>query len=308
MERKNTTVLVTKTVVTREEILNTIKELAEKLGRPPSYSELNRILHVSTTKISALFGKWSEAVRECGFEPTKRKGFRTAQELFEDYARIVAKIGEPPSASEYERQSVFSSKPLRRRFKDWEAIAPGMLDYAKRKGIVEEWQEATDILIRHVEKLEEAERTSALLENEPSVSEYGPLYGRPLMLPAMAMAPTNEQGVLCLFAMLAQRLGFMILRVQSEFPDLQVMRRLGKHWRMMDAELEFESRNYLLHMHPEKGCGLIICWKHNWPGCAIEVLELEKIVNELAACPQLDQHGAEKHSAISSQQDRRNRA
>ncbi len=281
--------LVTKTVVTREEILNTIKELAEKLGRPPSYAELNRILHVSTTRISAIFGKWSEAVRECGFQPTKRKGLWTAQELFEDYARIVAKVGEPPSASEYERQSVYSSKPLRRRFRDWRAVAPGMLEYAKQKDILGEWKEATDILTRHVEKLEEAERASGLLENEPSVAEYGPLYGRPLLLPAMATAPTNEQGVLCLFSMLAERLGFMILRVQSEFPDLQVMRRVGKHWRMTDAELEFESRNYLLHMHPEKGCGLIICWKHNWPGCPLEVLELEKVVNELAAGLLLEQ-------------------
>jgi hypothetical protein len=29
------------------------------------------------------------------------------------------------------------------------------------------------------------------------------------------------------------------------------------------------------------GCDLIVCWKHNWPECPIEVLELEKVVMSL---------------------------
>jgi hypothetical protein len=34
----------------------------------------------------------------------------------------------------------------------------------------------------------------------------------------------------------------------------------------------------LQHLHPIEGCDLIICWKHNWPQCPLEVLELQKVI------------------------------
>ena len=43
-------------------------------------------------------------------------------------------------------------------------------------------------------------------------------------------------------------------------------------------EFEHESRNFLKHMHPVKGCDLIVCWKHNWPECPLEVVELSRAV------------------------------
>jgi hypothetical protein len=46
---------------------------------------------------------------------------------------------------------------------------------------------------------------------------------------------------------------------------------------------ELESRNFLLHKHDPKGCDLIVCWVHNWPECPLEVIELSKVVRELAA-------------------------
>jgi hypothetical protein len=31
-------------------------------------------------------------------------------------------------------------------------------------------------------------------------------------------------------------------------------------------------------MHPAAHCDLIVCWKHNWPECPLEVLELRKVI------------------------------
>ncbi|MGH9565382.1 MAG: hypothetical protein ACRD4I_05330 [Candidatus Angelobacter sp.] len=46
----------------------------------------------------------------------------------------------------------------------------------------------------------------------------------------------------------------------------------------MAIEFEFESRNFLTHGHDERQCDLIVCWKHNWEDCPINVLELSTMV------------------------------
>jgi len=36
-------------------------------------------------------------------------------------------------------------------------------------------------------------------------------------------------------------------------------------------------------MHPLDGCDGIVCWIHNWSECPLEVIELRKVVEEIAA-------------------------
>ena len=97
-----------------------------------------------------------------------------------------------------------------------------------------------------------------------------------LALVALVLA---DVGVVFLFGALARSLGFMVLRLQAEFPDGEALRRVeGGHWRRVRIEFEFESRNFLAHGHDPKGCELIVCWTHNWPSCPVEVVELSKIV------------------------------
>ena len=43
-------------------------------------------------------------------------------------------------------------------------------------------------------------------------------------------------------------------------------------------EFEYESRNFLRHMHEASRCDVIVCWVHNWPECPLEVIELSKLV------------------------------
>ena len=91
----------------------------------------------------------------------------------------------------------------------------------------------------------------------------------------LAHCPTNELGVVYLFGSLAAGLGFMVLRMQAEFPDCEAMRRVeGGRCQWVRIEFEHESRNFLKHMHDASRCDLIVCWEHNWPECPLEVLEL----------------------------------
>jgi len=117
-------------------------------------------------------------------------------------------------------------------------------------------------------------------QNKPPDGGFFIVYGRPIMMQELATAPTNEAGVLFLFGALAKKLGFMILRVQTEFPDIEALRCVGEKWKRVRIELEYESKNFLLHRHEPKGCELIVCWKHNWETCPVEVLELSMIVEK----------------------------
>jgi hypothetical protein len=75
----------------------------------------------------------------------------------------------------------------------------------------------------------------------------------------LVFAPVNEAGVLYLFGALSERLGFLVLRVQAEFPDCEAMRLVGEgRMQMVRIEFEYESRNFLKHAHDPSGCDLIV--------------------------------------------------
>jgi hypothetical protein len=118
---------------------------------------------------------------------------------------------------------------------------------------------------------------------EPKSGSPGtPVYGPVIHAPGLGFifGPTNENGVLCLFGAMAEKLGFKIARIQTGFPDCEAMRVLkGGRLKPVKIEFEYESRNFYAHMHDPKGCDLIVCWEHNWPDCPLEVIELKAAVS-----------------------------
>ena len=94
----------------------------------------------------------------------------------------------------------------------------------------------------------------------------------------------NEQGVVFLFGMVARELGYMVEAVQSGFPDCEAKRQIGRDkWQRVRIEFEFESRNFLDHGHQLSGCDVIVCWKHNWSECPLEVVVLSTVIKTLAS-------------------------
>jgi hypothetical protein len=104
-----------------------------------------------------------------------------------------------------------------------------------------------------------------------------PCYGPLLNLPELVHEPLNEQGVIFAFGAVARKLGFGVLRFQTGFPDCEALREVVKgQLQRVRIEFEYESRNFLRHKHDLKGCDLVVCWKHNWKECPLEVVELRK--------------------------------
>ena len=155
----------------------------------------------------------------------------------------------------------------------------GLLSYAREMNLEDEWQDVMDIAERALKVALSPERTSAqakkLLYGRRAAADR-PVYGTPMMtVSPLVYAPTNEAGVMVLFGAVAREQGFAITRVQQAFPDCEAMREVEpEKWQPQKLEFEYESRNFLLHLHPVDGCDGIVCWKHNWPECPLEVLEL----------------------------------
>jgi hypothetical protein len=111
-----------------------------------------------------------------------------------------------------------------------------------------------------------------------------PLMGAECLIPGMAHEPVNEQGVLFLFGMLAQRLGFMVQSLQSKFPDcLAKMEVEPGLWQDRKIEFEFRSSHFRAHGHDPSKADMIVCWVHDWEACPeeIEVIALREVVRRL---------------------------
>lgn len=83
--------------------------------------------------------------------------------------------------------------------------------------------------------------------------------------------PTNEQGVIVLFAALAPKYGWEIVSIQTAYPDAVLRDKSGREWL---TEFEFSSSNFLDHKHDHRGCDLIVCWKHDYIDGPLPVIEL----------------------------------
>lgn len=91
-------------------------------------------------------------------------------------------------------------------------------------------------------------------------------------------APENELGVVFLFSTYAKKYRMKIEEIRHQFPDCIAYQKTGGGEKKIRIEFEFKSQNFKTHGHPAKGCDMIVCWEHNWPGVPehITVVELRR--------------------------------
>jgi hypothetical protein len=268
--------------VTKEEIIACIRSCAEELGRVPTVANLKEMKKVSLKTIRRFYGRYSEALREAGFDPLGQ-GYRVdLKTLFEDWAGVARRVGKLPSISAYNKYSRYSVGPLLTRMGGWTEVPRGLLQFVRESGIGQGWEDVLKMAEAH-ENINryEAKRSSTV---SGRTKRDRPVYGYPLAPAALVHAPTNEIGVVYLFGVLSSQLGMVVTRLQTEYPDCEVMREVESgRWQRLNGEFEHESRNFLLHKHDPAKCDLLICWVHNWPECPehIEVLELSSELRRL---------------------------
>ena len=288
--------------MTKQEVMTTMVECTAKLGRAPSLPELTRMSTVTRRLVRKYFGSYARALAECNLARSGAGYKVELPDLFRDWAGIARQLKKLPSVNDYASMSRYSPTPLMARFGMWTQVPPNMKEFMEEQGGKEEWQDVLEMIV--AQEKQETEKARILgpttgprrewpvLVNQPVFGPFmpgpfipgpsipGPFMTGPLMQPfSMIHAPVNEAGVIYLFGTMAERLGYVVTRMQTDFPDCEAMRRIeGNRWQRLRIEFEYESRNFLKHGHDVRGCDLIICWVNNWPECPVEVLELSKEV------------------------------
>jgi hypothetical protein len=271
--------------MSKEEVIAAIQESAARLGHVPTFTEVRRATKMGKHEIRKHFLTYSKALSECGLQRTGPGYEVDARILFADWAGLVRKLGKLPTMAEYEMHGSYSVRPLIRRHGGWVHVPAGLMEFAREERLEGEWGDVLDVIARHKEEEPDGRRTSGSTNSQPlkpRILKDRPIYGSPMMDMALGLAPTNEMGVVFLFGTLAKGLGYMVIRLQSEFPDCEAFREVEPgRWQWVRIEFEYESRNFLAHGHKMDGCDLLVCWKNNWEGCPLEVIELSTVMDEL---------------------------
>jgi hypothetical protein len=92
--------------------------------------------------------------------------------------------------------------------------------------------------------------------------------------------PSEEQGVVALFAVLLPELGFEIEHIGISFPDCIAWRTGGEGRQRVAIEFEFRSSGF---DHDPRGCDVVVCWEADvaLTGAEVEVIELRTEVEAL---------------------------
>ena len=278
---------------TRQQIISTIQAIAKKLKRNPSFEQVRRA-GITPVNFYRQFPGMRAALAAAGLRP-EGPGFEASvSAVLLDWAAVARKLKLVPGLAEYRQHGRFSRTPFARRFGSWGLVAQAFPQFAEQEGIESEWSDVLDLIASRYSRALGARIPQPapvprnvevnLNQGRKRLRPDRPVYGDPLPLPGLAHAPVNEAGVIYLFGTLARKLGFVVQRIQPDFPDCEALREVepGK-WQQERIEFEFASRNFLQHGHGKDGCDLIVCWVHNWPECPanLEVIELRKIVRTL---------------------------
>lgn len=272
----------------RKHVINSIARIAKELGHAPSRSEFTARSGISSHFVLRRFRGWNDAVRAAGLCPHTENVRVEDRALLEDWGKQVRRNRRLHSRYAHMHDGKYDPSTIEKRFGPWSKMPEAFRKFAKGK---RQWADVVALLpVRKRKRASELNCDNALSTSPNKVQHARgrgdrPTYGNPTDFRGLRHEPVNEQGVVFLFGMLAERLGFLVEAVQKGFPDCEAKRQIGpERWQRVSIEFEFESRNFRDHRHPLHGCDLIVCWRHNWDDCPkhIEVLELSSVVKSLA--------------------------
>jgi hypothetical protein len=283
--------------MTKEEIVKAIRVCAKKLRRNPNLRELRAMAGVPEKHVYKQMGSLRKALQAAGLEGIG-PGFSPAEEtVLRDWATVARKLQKLPSILEYESAGRFSGKPFQRLYGSWSGTAEGFRAFAGKHRLERQWGDVLEMIAdapvlgtpaRTATSpnaatarltIREQDRSKKKRFRKGGIMRDRPVYGRPLPWPELAHEPVNELGVVFVFGMMARRLGFVVHRLQAAFPDCIAMREVAPGvWQRVRIEFEFESRNFKKHKHRKDKCDVIVCWKHNWKDCPLDVVELGRMI------------------------------
>lgn len=250
------------TNMAKEDVLKYLKELASSLGKDSlSGNEVDKDGQISSKTISKYFGGFSEALIQAGLNP-KFTLKRNPDRMLEDLKELIKVLNRTPSQKEIN-----------------EHLVHGAAEYKTTFGNLEK---AITLAREHIPESLSSKSRSIKYIPSTHTSHTRRRYGAAIDFRGLRHAPINENGVIFLFGMLAEELGFIVESVQNGFPDCDAKRKLADGtFEGVRIEFEFHSTSFKQHGHDAQLCDILVCWEHNWIDCPLEVIELSKVIGQL---------------------------
>lgn len=272
----------------RADYIRRVERLGAKLGKRPTQHDLRDHAGIRDDHTLRLFGNYAALFRAAGFRSlvhSKAANTISNDEILQDFSKIIARIGRFPTVTEYLKQGGgYSYNLIMKRFGAWWRVR---LALENRSGHDSNWPaNQRDTNTSFADSLPASLSGSDLAPRLAGLSIYAPtddrpVCGRVLNHRAMLHQPTNEQGVVLLFGMMAEEMGFIIENVRTAYPDCEGKRRVGlDSWQRVRIEFEYLSSRF---NHPKEGCDLIICWRNDHPVKGIEIIALEQVIHDIRA-------------------------
>jgi hypothetical protein len=286
---------------TRDEIVAAWKKADAESAEPVGAAGVARALGISQHWIRKLFPEDSltDLKRQHGIRLSPQEMHATREELCERFDQIVTEHQQIPSWNLLIHKTGISEKT-------WKKTVGGNEGCAKEAVLASyfDWLRTTRpdsaniaIYERFVSRAADPRLTGQVARptaNGWIATTYQKLgrrfVGRRLDFGNLAFEPTNEQGVVFLFGMVSQALGFESIEYLGyDFPDCEAKRLVGRgQLEHVRIEFEYQSRNY---SHDRNACDVIVCWENNWGDeCPLEVIELKTAIKLLRDRPEFQAH------------------
>ncbi|WP_435153267.1 homing endonuclease associated repeat-containing protein [Haladaptatus sp. DFWS20] len=106
--------------ISEDELVLALQELAEELGRPPKFEEMNGHGEYSAFPYFRQFGSWPEAKEAAGLDPKTTTSRRISrEELIDALSELEQELGETPSQKDMCEHGQYSHRPFYREFDLW---------------------------------------------------------------------------------------------------------------------------------------------------------------------------------------------
>jgi hypothetical protein len=114
--------------ITDEDLIQEVERIAERLGKPPGFQDMEDLGKYDPSTYARRFGSWNEALTTAGFEPNTQGSLISEEELLNEIDRLSHKLGSTPSAREMDREGKYASATYQRRFESWSEAVESALE------------------------------------------------------------------------------------------------------------------------------------------------------------------------------------
>jgi hypothetical protein len=264
----------------QDEIVAAIKRAAQELGVDRLSAEtFQQLTGIARPTVRRHFGSWDKATDRAGVKPARTSKASyvkvSDQELFKNIHVLRQELGRLPTFLALKGLPL-GDRVYRHRFGSWN----GAMEAYRR------WLEEGG---EHPASLSPETTLFTTQISAKSRRARTTVYGEPINFRGLMYAPTNEQGVVFLFGMVAEELGFIVELVRGAFPDCEAKQLIPNTntYEKIQIEFEFRSSNFREHKHDPAVCDLVVCWEHDWAECPIEALCLKEALQTLSPAPRV---------------------